>query len=84
MDGARKKAADSEYSTNEETQDVGRGRRRKIPPSWTRNDICGSSSDEEAMTPPPTPKLKSNHGAHLPDDTQKGNSNDVEVVTEGN
>lgn len=82
MDGARKKAADSEYSTNEATQDIGRGK-RKIPPSWTLNDICGSSSDEETMTPPPTPKLKSNHGTLSPD-PQRSNSNDVEVVAEGN
>ncbi|KAG5889458.1 hypothetical protein JTB14_016438 [Gonioctena quinquepunctata] len=82
LDGARKKAADSEYSTNEECQDAGRGRRIKIPPAWTQDHISGSSSDEETMTPPPTPKLKSTHGALLPD-PQKGNSNNVEVVAEG-
>ncbi|KAG5890320.1 hypothetical protein JTB14_009135 [Gonioctena quinquepunctata] len=75
------KAADSEYSTNEECQDAGRGRRIKIPPAWTQDHISGSSSDEETMTPPPTPKLKSTHGALLPD-PQKGNSNNVEVVAE--
>ncbi|KAG5870202.1 hypothetical protein JTB14_013896 [Gonioctena quinquepunctata] len=57
------------------------GRRIKIPPAWTQDHISGSSSDEETMTPPPTPKLKSTHGALLPD-PQKGNSNNVEVVAE--
>ncbi|KAG5872469.1 hypothetical protein JTB14_010607 [Gonioctena quinquepunctata] len=66
----------------EECQDAGRGRRIKIPPAWTQDHISGSSSDEETMTPPPTPKLKSTHGALLPD-PQKGNSNNVEVVAEG-
>lgn len=81
MDGARKKAVDSEYSTsNEESQNAGRGRRRKTPAAWTRDNV-GSSSDEEIITPPPTPKLKTNPQKNI--DHNEANSINVEVIAEG-
>ncbi|KAG5886236.1 hypothetical protein JTB14_029836 [Gonioctena quinquepunctata] len=76
----RKKAADSEYSTNEECQDAGRERRIKIPLLGLKIILVvvalmrGNDSSSNI-------KLKSTHGALLPD-PQKGNSNNVEVVAE--
>ncbi|CAG9818133.1 unnamed protein product [Phaedon cochleariae] len=86
LDGARKKAADSEYSTsNEDSQDAGRGRRRKNPTDRMRNFVI-SSSEEETMTPPPSPKQTNIQKPISPDinsTDDEDNPNNVEVVAEG-